>query len=249
MIQPFDPVAAVKYGAFVDAAYAMYDKPESDDPLKQAKDHRIPAEFALVAWITMSDFVGQDKLPRFYGYLAQDSNDQKRFVLALRGTEGIVEWWDDFHAILTPVTAIPNGGRVSSGFLAIYRTLDIIAVDPAQRQLGGGADQSFSDKVAALAAAKVPEIGGGNPLFDLSQSTVTVTGHSLGAALCTLYVMENAIKNVVRNPAALYVRLSARWRCGLRWSFQRYRAHVVADRQRSRHRAETSAAALRLSAR
>lgn len=199
-MQPFDSAAVVKLGAFIDAAYAMYDKPQSADPLKPANDDRIPEKFELVAWITISDFVGQDKEPRFYGYLAQDPNDQERVVIAMRGTEGIVEWWDDFHAILTPFPAIPNEGRVSSGFLAIYRTLEIVSVDPVQRELGGGAYQSFSDKVAALAAAYVSEIGGGNRPFDPSQSMVPVTGHSLGAALRTLYVMENAIRNVVRNP-------------------------------------------------
>jgi len=33
----------------------------------------------------------------FYGFIAVSASEPTSWVLALRGTEDLMEWWDDFH--------------------------------------------------------------------------------------------------------------------------------------------------------
>jgi triacylglycerol lipase len=201
MSQPFDKVAAVEYGKFVDAAYTMFEeKPAPPNPLQPTPN--IPTGYTLVAWLNMADFFLNDDTPKFYGFIAQENANAKSFVVAIRGTEGFMEWWDDFQFIKTPFVRVPGAGSVATGFLKIYDTLAVVPV-PALG-LGGGPGASlpgkFSEQVAQLVHAAAALSGGGSSLSDLSSAQVVVTGHSLGSALCTLYVMENTTSGTVRNP-------------------------------------------------
>jgi hypothetical protein len=44
-------------------------------------------------------------------------------IIAIRGTEGVMEWIDDAAAIPIPFRQAPGRGRVATGFDTIYRPL------------------------------------------------------------------------------------------------------------------------------
>src|ERR1035438_2164460 len=97
MSQPFDPKIAVQYAGFVNAAYAMY---QSGNAASQTPDPvDIPPGYELVAWIQMSDFILGSVPLCFYGIVAQNEAAPNSYVVAIRGTESPLEWFDDFHEI------------------------------------------------------------------------------------------------------------------------------------------------------
>jgi hypothetical protein len=200
---PLVPADAVRHGDFVDVAYDMYEADKKNIHPTQPVD--FPNDFHITAWIVMSDFaVFGEKIQRFYGFVARCNSDPYQHVIAVRGTEGWVEWWDDAVFVPTTFKPAPSAGLVHSGFYRIYRTMRLhkyeqpSALDPAQAALapaGSPAPQkSFADQVEDLltsvpAAPRAYHADGA----ELKHHFV-VAGHSLGAALCTLYVMEHAIK-------------------------------------------------------
>ena len=208
MGRPLDKQEAVLYGKFVNAAYAMFKR----DPTQlrpQPASGEIPDPYELVAWINMSDYVfwWREK-PKFYGFIARHREQKRNFVLALRGTEGKVEWLDDFMARLVPFRQLPNAGRVENGFEAIYGTMKVV------HRYGPADAESTAKAAPAPAPAPPPEQVQktfGEQMQDLADSleepavqeqirtakaprprrSFVVTGHSLGSALATLFVMKN----------------------------------------------------------
>src|SRR5260370_7735396 len=84
----------------------------------------IPEPYELVAWLNMSDFTfWGHEIPKFYGIIGRHREQKHNFVLAIRGTEGWVEWLDDAVVRLVPFRQVPHAGRVSRGFDKIYSTL------------------------------------------------------------------------------------------------------------------------------
>jgi len=198
MGRPLVNSEAVFYGKFVNAAYAMFKRKPSDlkpEPLPG----EIPDPYELVAWIHMTDFFLDDKVPRFYGFVAQNQNASQEFILAIRGTEGKIEWYDDAFAFLVPFKPAGDNGRVHRGFDKIYSSMRIERRPGAAEDLRAVAAEklftgSFGEQLRQLhkhmeqTSARKPLIreGKGRP-----DRPYVVTGHSLGSALCTLFVMEN----------------------------------------------------------
>jgi len=199
MAQPLDKSPAAFYGKFINAAYAMFKRdPGNLEPEPQPAD--IPAPYELVAWINMSDFIGGLTEPKFYGLIAQNTQSPHEYILAIRGTEGLEEWWDDAMAFLVPFRQVPNTGRVHQGFDKIYSSLRIvkrlrpeerIAVAPPRKTFIGSFGDQLEQLTLGLEAARkaLRDEKKGRPL-----RTYVVTGHSLGSALATLFVMENDAK-------------------------------------------------------
>jgi hypothetical protein len=210
MSQPLDPAKALFYGQFVQTAYAMYKRdPANLRPEPQAGD--IPAGYELAAWIHMSDFFLSLEQPKFYGIVARDQANPQSRVIAIRGTEGAVEWIDDAFAIPVPFRQVPSAGRVAGGFDKIYSTLKVV-----KHPLPGDARPALMAAVTAGAApAAAAETFAGSFAEQLEQLALSreplramaltgavtrperpmvVTGHSLGSALCTLFVLENDSK-------------------------------------------------------
>src|ERR1700759_5333651 len=121
---PMNPATAVTYGPFVQAAEAQY----SSHPtvLNPATIVGMPAGYTLVRTIQMTDFLGPAHSRVFYGYVAV-GGDPVTAVVALRGTESTMEWWDDFHWGLVPFTQVPNGGQVAEGFYDVYQSIGTMA--------------------------------------------------------------------------------------------------------------------------
>jgi Lipase (class 3) len=199
MSEPFSSGDAVRYGHFVGAAYAMFDAAGSS---LTPPPSGIPAGWELAAWIQMSDFAFGNVEPKFYGLIAQSQADPTQFVVAIRGTEGAIEWWDDADIASTEFKQVPNAGHVSAGFDRIYSTLKVVDRDSGEMKLPQPAalSGSFGDQVAALIQRAGRRQSGALKAFDLTMPRVVVTGHSLGAVLCTLYVIENDAKKLLANP-------------------------------------------------
>ena len=172
-----DPATAVTYGPFIQAAEAQYSSnPGQVNPGTIAN---LPAGYTLVRTIQMTDFLGPAQSRVFYGYVAV-GGDPVTAVVALRGTESTMEWWDDFHWDLVPFTQVPDGGNVAQGFYGIYQSIGTMT--PGQE--GGSAPGAFADEVAQAATSGLAAD------LDPASLPLVVTGHSLGAALATLLVTE-----------------------------------------------------------
>jgi hypothetical protein len=149
----------------------------------------------------MQDFIIGETGPIFYGFIAESEANAGHFVLAIRGTSSWVEWWDDFNAIRPEPFKDPGSGLVGSGFARIYDTLQVVTSpmestrpevsQPSKTTVG------FAQQVATLVNSRrgLPRNEALAP-----SATIAVTGHSLGAALATLYVLDNALTNKIKNP-------------------------------------------------
>ncbi len=197
----FDSKQATLLGQFVGAAYTMYGNQPSDLTPPPSAD--FPPGYRLTASIQMRDFVLGSTDPLFYGFVAQDSANPTHFVLAFRGTANWMEWWDDANALgLTPFR-VPDCGSVGAGFARIYDTIEIVeypsgavtaAAAPRSLASLGGLAQQMADLVSRHMPA--PSLSAAFP----AGATISVAGHSLGGALATLYVLENAKTSQVHNP-------------------------------------------------
>jgi len=201
----YDPLKAAFYGQFVNAAYTMYDKyPSNATP----PPVQLPGKYNFVAWVQMRDFIFESGNWTFYGLLAHNPSGANDYVLAIRGTSDLTEWWDDLTSMVP--WPMPGFGDVGYGFYKIYQTMRIIyplqgqaltAAAPAGQGESLEAAGGFADQVAEAvrrhAAETQPATAQAAAAAPMS---VTVVAHSLGSALATLYVAHNSQIKKVTTP-------------------------------------------------
>jgi hypothetical protein len=201
----YDPLQAAFYGRFVNAAYTMYDN-HPDNPTPPTV--KLPDKYNFVAWVQMRDFIFESGNWTFYGVLAHNPGTDD-YVLAIRGTSDLTEWWDDLTSML-PWAWDAFGGDVGYGFFRIYQTLRMIYPPKGQalteaapagqgeslEAAGGFADQ-VAEAVRRHAAENQPATA---QAAAVAQKSVTVVAHSLGSALATLYVADNSLTKKVKTP-------------------------------------------------
>jgi hypothetical protein len=205
MVKPYNPVQAVQYGQLVQIAYDMYDAGQGG--LTPTPPTPFPGGYTFIAWVQMRDFIIEEGHWTFYGFIAQRTSKVNEFVLAIRGTGDDIEWWDDLTSmVLVPLTGF---GQAGYGFNRIYQTLRVVKKAPSEA-LGADAHAqsvqpsgTFAEQVAAVVrehAAIVPRSGELQAEAPSAAMSIEVTGHSLGSALATLYVAENANAGLVTTP-------------------------------------------------
>lgn len=111
--------------------------------------------------------------------LVCQANGTGDVVVAIRGTEGIMEWIHDAEFLLVPCPFLPGAGKTEDGFTAMYNSLttDIPPGSP-----------SVADALATLP-------------YKQPATSLTICGHSLGGALVTLLALDVAANLKFPNPA------------------------------------------------
>jgi hypothetical protein len=102
-------------------------------------------------------------------------------VIAIRGTEGIMEWIQDAKFGMVPCPFVAGAGNTEDGFSDMYNSLRT------------GTSGSSPTVVSALGMLAFP-----NPINGMT--SVTICGHSLGGALVTLLALDVAAHTIFKNP-------------------------------------------------
>jgi hypothetical protein len=117
------------------------------------------------------------------GIIAVNEADATDVWIAIRGTEGIWEWVQDAKFFGRPFPNVLGSGLTEDGFTDMYRSFSLTP----------GPSSSFMNDVAGIL---------------LPNATVTVTGHSLGASLATLFALDMTANTKLA--VTLYTRASPR---------------------------------------
>lgn len=175
-----DWVKAIEYAQLVNAAYAI-----PPDDLGNAAGAPITGggrSYTVVTTIYTFDIStemnpGRGANPVSIGLVCQ-ADETGEVVVAIRGTEGIAEWVHDAEFNLVKCPFLAGAGRTEDGFTDMYTSLctDLTPGSPS----------------VAQALATLP--------FALPPSSLTICGHSLGAALATLLALDVAANTVFSDP-------------------------------------------------
>ncbi|MGA8332034.1 MAG: lipase family protein [Mycobacterium sp.] len=176
-----DLVTAIKLGQLLNTTY---DTPPSD--VTNQAGQKISAggtDYTVVTTIYANDLSTDIDPSRSddevsIGLICQDETGG--VTIAIRGTEGTLEWIHDAEFLLVPCPFLTGAGHTEDGFTAMYESLRT------------GVASNSPTVVNALATLSFPR-----PV-----SSVTICGHSLGGALATLLALDVAANTVFKNPAA-----------------------------------------------
>ena len=138
-------------------------------------DPRI-SEYAIRAHISM---MGIDGVRRFYGVLVQHREDLGDFVLALHGTRSAADYAANAAFLSRPLHEVPFAGRVQGGWHRLFASA--IVMD-SENVLPHDTHSEFVRDVNALIRHHAGD----------AEPRLTITGHSLGAAVLTLFVVHNS---------------------------------------------------------
>jgi hypothetical protein len=138
----------------------------------------IPAglNYTLVDVIYGNDLatdIGGPKLTVPFGFSAKTPAND--LVVVIRGTQGIWEWIQDARFLKVTCPLAQDAGQTEDGFTAVYQSLAV----------GGVSLLNY------LKAITPPP------------ATLTITGHSLGAALATLLAYDLAVNSGFTNPSVV----------------------------------------------
>ena len=101
-------------------------------------------------------------------------------MVAIRGTASIFEWVQDARFLLVKCPILPGAGYTEDGFTAVYESLRITENPASTRLVDALPDMAFPHPV----------------------TSVTICGHSLGAALATLLALDVGANTKFEKPTA-----------------------------------------------
>ena len=178
---PLNVTEAIQFGQLVNTTYAT-----QPGDLTNAAGQSLTAggvDYTVVTTIYANDLATDMNPSRVddevsIGLICQvdQSGD---VVIAIRGTEGILEWIHDAEFLQVPCPFLVGAGHTEDGFTDMYESLRT------------GAAPNSPTVVGALP----------NLSFPKSVGSVTVCGHSLGGALATLLALDVAANTAFSNPA------------------------------------------------
>lgn len=160
---PIDPAATLAAGVAAAAAYADYARA----PVTA------PEGTTLVARFTGWEALITTGVEERFGLVFQSNADPSAVIISFRGTDSYTDWYQNAWINTAPFASQARPGqpisgvRVSSGFYGIYDAV------------GGAMAASMRGQLFGL-------------LQRLGVRTVLVTGHSLGAALASLFMLDLA---------------------------------------------------------
>ncbi|KAK3434645.1 hypothetical protein EUGRSUZ_D02117 [Eucalyptus grandis] len=185
----------IRYGELVQAAYQAFNSnpamPTEEAPMphhvalpdksyKVTKSLYATSAVGLPKWVddVAPDLGWLTQRSSWVGYVAvcDDRREIQRMgrrdvVIALRGTATCLEWAENFRTKLAPISSTEDPkSKVGSGFLSLFKT--------------PGAH------VPSLAESVVEEVQRLMELYKGETLSITITGHSLGAALALLVADE-----------------------------------------------------------
>jgi pimeloyl-ACP methyl ester carboxylesterase len=181
-MQPtLDVTKAIEFGQLVSATYET-----SSSDLTNAAGQALSVGgvgYTVVTTIYANDLATDMNPSRAYdevsiGLICQADHNGD-VVIAIRGTEGMLEWIHDADFRLVPCPFLAGAGQTEDGFTAMYESLRT------------GAAPDSPTVVNALAKLRFPR-----PV-----NSVTICGHSLGGALATLLALDVAANTVFSEPA------------------------------------------------
>jgi len=172
---------AIQFAQLVNATYAT---PPSD--LTNAAGQALSAggiDYVIVTTIYANDLAtdmnpGRANDEVSIGLICQ-ADKSGDVAIAIRGTEGMLEWIHDAEFLQVPCPFLAGAGRTEDGFTDMYGSLRTDAQPDSPRVVN--------------ALAKLP--------FPRPVGTVTICGHSLGGALATLLALDVAANTAFSNPA------------------------------------------------
>jgi hypothetical protein len=183
----FSVSQAITYANFVQQAYFQYyvlanTPPDFGYPPFSKFMQLPPTGYQLLYNIWYDEgIINWD--PVYFGYVARLQSDSTQAVIAIRGTENAEEWTDDILYSTQVNSPILNSeGLVHSGFATIYN--------------GQGAGDGLLYYTAPSGTITPPlQTDKPVPLATVLSGVknVTVTGHSLGAALAVLLTLDIAL--------------------------------------------------------
>ncbi|KAK6157931.1 LOW QUALITY PROTEIN: hypothetical protein DH2020_005245 [Rehmannia glutinosa] len=180
----------VRFGEFIQAAYhCFHSNPATsseetqwprhvalpDRSYRVTKSLYATASIGLPKWVddVAPDLGWMTQRSSWIGYVAvcEDRREIQRMgrrdiVIALRGTATCLEWAENVRDILVPISDENNVEKVECGFLSLFKTR--------------------GDHVPSLAESVVEEIQRLMEKYKGEALSITITGHSLGAALALL---------------------------------------------------------------
>ncbi|XP_026656611.2 phospholipase A1-Ibeta2, chloroplastic-like [Phoenix dactylifera] len=204
----------VRCGDLVQAAYHAFHshpttKPDAPRPVALPdRSYRVSRSLFATASIEFPPWVDRLVAPwitqrsSWIGYVAFCDHDheihrmgRRDIVIALRGTATCLEWAENFRAGLVPIedgndndekneNSASKSPKVECGFWSLYKTA--------------------GDRVPSLSAAVVEEVCRLVNQYKGEQLSITVTGHSLGAALAVLVADELSSRVPDAPPIAVF---------------------------------------------
>jgi len=180
-----DPKTAIQYGMLVQKAEAV--PPDQTvynpgDVINVAYD-AINVDYTVVTTFYGNDLATDARPDRAqqivsFGFVAQDPVGN--VVVAIRGTEGILEWVQDARFLAVKCPFLAGAGLTEDGFTAVYESL-----------------RTARDAGSARLVDALPGMA-----FPQSVTSLTICGHSLGGALVTLLALDVAANTTFSRPNA-----------------------------------------------